>query len=130
MADFGYKKLGVWQLARELVVEIHAMTLKHLPRFELYEEGGQIRRSIKAVKSNIVEAWGRRTHKADYIKFLEYAYGSALETLSETASLTDKVLSQSLHDRSTHLCKALYRFIEAVKKQHNKPLSPPPDSLS
>jgi four helix bundle protein len=41
-----YKKLVIWQEARQLVIDIHKMTLTELPRFELYEEGSQIRRSI------------------------------------------------------------------------------------
>ena len=53
----GYKNLEIWQLARGLVIDIHKMTLNHLPRFELFEEGSQIRRSIKSVKSNIVEGY-------------------------------------------------------------------------
>ena len=34
-----YKKLEVWQLARELVVDIHKMTLDGLPKHEMFEEG-------------------------------------------------------------------------------------------
>jgi four helix bundle protein len=51
MGFTSYKKLDVWQLARELVIEIHEMTIKKLPKYELYEEGSQIRRSIKSVNS-------------------------------------------------------------------------------
>ena len=42
-----YKKLEIWQLARELVIDIHKMTLQQLPKFEMYEEGNQIRKSSK-----------------------------------------------------------------------------------
>jgi four helix bundle protein len=49
-----YKKLQIWQEAREIVRDIHKMTLMKLPKFELFEEGSQIRRSIESVKSNIV----------------------------------------------------------------------------
>ena len=49
-----YKKLQIWQEARVIVIDIHKMTLSKLPKFELYEVGNQIRRSIKSVKSNIV----------------------------------------------------------------------------
>ena len=52
------------------------MTLTKLPAFELYEEGSQIRRSVKSVKSNIVEGYGRRRYKQDYIRFLTYAQAS------------------------------------------------------
>ena len=33
-----YKKLEVWQLSRELVIDIHKMTLTKLPKFEMYED--------------------------------------------------------------------------------------------
>ncbi|MGB6222704.1 four helix bundle protein [Haloferula sp.] len=85
--NFGYKKLRAWQLARELVIEIHKMSLTKLPKWELYEEGGQIRRSVKSVKSNIVEGYGRRRYKADYIRFLDYAYASLLETIDHLDTL-------------------------------------------
>jgi hypothetical protein len=39
-----YRKLEIWQLARELVIDIHKMTLVQLPKFEFFEEGSQIRR--------------------------------------------------------------------------------------
>jgi four helix bundle protein len=69
-----YKKLTIWQKARELVIDIHRMTLRKLPHFELYEEGSQIRRSIKSVKSNIVEGYGRRRYKQDFIRFLTCSF--------------------------------------------------------
>ena len=65
-----YKKLVIWQKARELIIDIHNMTLNTLPQIELYEEGSQIRRSIKSVKSNIVEGYGRRRYKQEFIRFL------------------------------------------------------------
>src|SRR5688572_1450035 len=124
-APFGYKKLKVWQLARDLVNEIHCMTLTKLPKFELYEEGSQIRRSIKSVKSHIVEGFGRRRYKAEYIRFLDFAYASLLETidhletLAETGSLTDQELFTSLDDRLTQLSKALFAFIRGVEQHHD-----------
>ncbi len=124
-APFGYKKLKIWQLAKDLAVEIHGMTLTKLPRFELYEEGSQIRRSIKSVKSNIVEGYGRRRYKQEYLRFLDFSYASLLETvdhletLHETGSLTDDPLFFSLEDRLTQLSKALYAFIRSVEQHHD-----------
>jgi len=40
------------------------MTLDELPRFEMYEEGAQIRRSAKSIVANIVEGFGMRRYKA------------------------------------------------------------------
>ena len=36
-----YKDLVIWQEARQMVIDIHKMTLVELPKFELYEEGSQ-----------------------------------------------------------------------------------------
>lgn len=118
-----YKKLKVWQLSRELVIEIHAMTLD-LPKFELYETGSQIRRSSKAIRSNIVEGYGRRRYKRDFIRFLIYAHSSVdetkdhLEILNETKSLKDEKAFKELSKKLILLGKKLYQFIESVEKGH------------
>jgi four helix bundle protein len=65
-----YEDLEIWKLANELVVSIHEMTMKDLPKFEMFETGSQIRRSIKSVKSNIVEGFGRRAYKNEFLHFL------------------------------------------------------------
>lgn len=55
-----YRDLEIYKLAFKLAVEVHNLTLK-LPKFELYEEGSQIRRSSKSVGANIVEGYGKRS---------------------------------------------------------------------
>ena len=55
-----YKNLDIYKKSHELVIEIHNMTIKNLPSFEMYEEASQIRKSSKSIKSNIVEGFGRR----------------------------------------------------------------------
>jgi four helix bundle protein len=74
-----YKTLEIWMLANELVIEIHEMAM-NLPKFEMYEEGSQIRKSSKNVKASIAEGYGRKIYKAEYLKFLIYALGSTDET--------------------------------------------------
>ena len=124
METGGHQQLRVYQLAHLLSVKIHAMTLT-LPKFEMYEEGSQIRRSSKSIKSNIVEGHGRRRHKAEYIRFLEYAYGSAIETIDhletrqETSSLTDETLFASLHKRLTELAHSIFNFTLGVEQHHD-----------
>lgn len=119
-----YKNLEVWRLARELVIAIHKMTLVELPKFEMYEEGSQIRRSVKSVKSNIVEGYGRRKYKQEFLHFLSYAIASNdettdhLETLLETESLKNKELYDQLHSRLDTLGRKLNLFIQAVEKNH------------
>lgn len=119
-----YKNLEVWKLAREVVIGIHSMTFT-LPKFEQYEEAQQIRRSVKSVKSNIVEGYGRRRYKQEFIRFLVFAVASLdetvdhLERLFETASLKDKTLYESLHAKLDLLSKKLINFIKAVEEKHN-----------
>jgi four helix bundle protein len=115
-----YKNLEIWKLADEVVVEIHDMTLSKLPKFEKFEIGSQIRRSIKSVKATIVEGYGRKRYKAEFIKFLIYALASNdettdhLETLFKTKSLTDEVLYNSIHAKLQTLGKKLNLFIKGV----------------
>jgi len=117
-----YKNLEIWQEARTLVIDIQKMTLEKLPKFELYEEGGQIRKSSKSVKSTIVEGYGRRRYQQEYIRFLTYSISSNdetidhLETLYETDSLKDKELYENLHDRIEILGKKLNNFIQAIER--------------
>jgi four helix bundle protein len=119
-----YKNLEIWQLARQLVIDIHAMILNKLPKFEMFEEGAQIRKSSKSVKSTIVEGYGRRRYKNEFIRFLTYAMGSKdetvdhLEMLFETGSLTDEDLYNDLIERLDKLGRKLTLFIKSVSKSH------------
>lgn len=119
-----YKNLEIWQMARTLVRDIHRMTLTKLPKFEMFEEGSQIRRSMKSVKSTIVEGYGRRGYKQEFIRFLTYALASCdettdhLDTLFETESLTDAVLYEDLHQRLEVLGKKTNLFLQSVERSH------------
>ncbi|MDN3725299.1 four helix bundle protein [Aequorivita sp. SDUM287046] len=66
-----YKDLDIYNLAFHYSIEVHHASLK-MPKFELYEQGGQVRRSSKSVKNSIIEIYGRRKYKQDFIKFLTY----------------------------------------------------------
>jgi four helix bundle protein len=119
-----YRTLEIWQMARTLVISVHEMTLTKLPRFEMFEEGSQIRRSIKSVKSTIVEGYGRRRYKQEFVRFLTYALASCdettdhLETLFETNSLTDHALFNDLHERLQVLGKKINLFLQSVERSH------------
>ena len=118
-----YRKLQIWILAREVAIEIHEMTMR-LPKFEMYEEGSQIRRSSKTTKATIVEGYGRRRYKQDWIKFIVYALSSNDETLDhlenlwDTKSLTDQMIFISLKYKIETLGKMLNKFLQAVEQEH------------
>lgn len=78
----GYKDLEIYNISFELALKVHAASLK-LPKFELYEQGSQIRRSSKSIKDTIAEGYGRRRYKAEYIRFLIFAHASCDEANSQ-----------------------------------------------
>ncbi len=118
-----YSDLDVYVLAKELAVRIHRITLEEMPKFEMYEEGGQVRRSSKSIVSTIVEGYGRRKYKNDFILFLTYAIASCdetkahLEMLHDTGSLKEKQF-QELHEAYQGLGAKLYRFRSSVSTNH------------
>lgn len=119
-----YKNLEIWQISKDIVVNIQKMTLEELPKFEMFEVGNQIRRSSKSTKSNIVEGYGRRRYKQEFIRFFVFSLSSNdetidhLETLFETKSLENEVIYKELHEKLTVLGKKLNKFIQAVEKEH------------
>jgi four helix bundle protein len=122
----GYKGLKVYQLAHELAIRVHEMTLE-LPKFEMYEEGSQIRRSSKSVSSNIVEGYSLRKYKNEFLHYLYRSYAESLETvehleyLYETKSLMSKETFNSLVSGYGELNKMLFVFIQSVEKSHEAP---------
>jgi four helix bundle protein len=118
-----YSDLNIFKEAKRLAIEIHKMTLL-LPKFEMYEEGSQIRRSSKSVAANIVEAYGKRRYKGEYIKHLIYSHAECDETrlhldfLRQTNS--DTKLTADIFDNFqveyTSLSKQIYKFIQWVEQ--------------
>lgn len=78
----GYKELEIYNISFDLALQVHHASLK-LPKFEIYEQGSQIRRASKSVKNNIAEGYGRKRYKAEYIRFLIFAHASCDETISQ-----------------------------------------------
>lgn len=115
-----YKDLDIFKRSRELAIRVHRMTLEKLPRFEMVEEGSQIRRSSKSVEINIVEGFGRKRFPGDYIKHLTYSLSECDETkehldlLFQTESLKDEALYKELYQAYESLGRMIYRFREAV----------------
>ena len=115
-----YRDLEIYNSSQELAIKIHTMTLA-LPKFEMYEEGSQIRRSSKAVTSAIVEGYGRRNYKKDFIKFLIIAITENDETivhldfLFKTGSLLNENLYKQLRDGYEQQSKKINKFIQWVE---------------
>jgi four helix bundle protein len=75
MQDF--RKLDVWQLAKQLTVKIYSVT-KTFPSSEMYGLVSQMRRAASGSAANIAEGSGRNTSK-DFANFLNISIGSLCE---------------------------------------------------
>src|SRR5579871_6311734 len=119
-----YRNLDIWKLSCSLTTDIHKMSLTKLPKFEMFEEGAQIRRSMKSVRSNIVEGYGRRRYKQEFMRFLIYAQSSCdettdhLEILFDTGSLADAILFNNLFKRLDELGRKINSFTQSVESTH------------
>jgi four helix bundle protein len=74
-------RFEVYQLARSAASEVFEVS-KGFPREERYALTDQIRRSARATKAMIAEAWARRRYKAVSINKLDEALGETSETQS------------------------------------------------
>lgn len=76
-----FRDLRAYQLARSEAGVVFGMT-KAFPNEEKFSLTDQIRRSSRAVKSMIAEAWGHRRYPASFANKLTDAIGEANETQS------------------------------------------------
>jgi four helix bundle protein len=119
-----YRELEIYKESKRLAVKVHKMSLG-LPKFETYEEGSQIRRSSKSVTSMIVEGYGRRRYRADFIKYLVYAISECDETivhldfLFETESMKSKSLYDELKMEYGVLSRKINKFMQWAEENLN-----------
>ena len=76
-----FRELKVYERARAAADRIYSLSKKFPPE-ERYSLTDQIRRSSRAVKAMIAEAWGRRRYKLVFISKLDEALGEATEVQS------------------------------------------------
>ena len=76
-----YRKLIVWQKARQLTVAVYEAT-ETFPRSERFGLQAQTRRSVVSISSNIAEGCGRNTTN-ELLRFIGIATGSAHELESQ-----------------------------------------------
>ncbi len=118
-----YKELDIYRMSYSLAVKVHSMTMT-LPKYELYEQGSQVRRSTKSIKDNIVEGYGRKKYKYEFIKFLVYAHSSCDEAISQLTMIDEihfesKKLAELINEYD-FLGRKINKFIDYVDNHWNE----------
>jgi four helix bundle protein len=114
-----HTKLRAFELADQLALLIYEHT-RGFPREELFGLTSQMRRAAVSAPSNIVEGCARES-QADYIRFLDMAYGSARE-LEYQLSLAFRLgfLTEDANDRlskaAVETCKVLNGLIRSLRQ--------------
>lgn len=115
-----YKDLDIYKISLELFYIVHPAFLK-LPKYELYELGSQLRRSSDTVVTNIVEGYGRKSYKAEFIRFLTFSWSSCLETVNHLEKINHLYFGtiENLEDliiRYNELSAKIFSFIKYVEQ--------------
>lgn len=104
-----FRDLKTYQLAREGAARVFALS-KRFPPDERYSLTDQVRRSSRAVKAILAEAWARRRYKAAFVNKVDESLGEAYET----QSWLDDALDCGYMDATAHGdLDALYREVAA-----------------
>ena len=118
-----FKKLIVWQKARVFVKDMYLIT-KKFPREELFGLTSQIRRATVSIALNIAEGSGRGTN-ADFVRFLDIAYGSAFEVeatliLSLDLEFITNDEYEILDLKIQEIQKMISKLAESIRRETNR----------
>jgi four helix bundle protein len=118
MNTASYRNLDNYKISFHLFIKTHKFSIK-LPKHEQFELGSQLRRSSDSINSNIVEGYGRKRYKKDFIKFQTISHSSNDETVNHLEKL--KILYPQFDASISELLKEyqllggkIYHFIEYV----------------
>jgi len=130
---FRFEKLEAWQLAVELAERVYKAT-SQFPDNERFGLTSQMRRSAVSISSNIAEGSGRASD-GDFARFLEIAYGSLMEVVSQSriAKLQGLLKADEydeLYQSSERLARVLSGLRSSLSQRHEKrPSGPRPSTL-
>lgn len=114
-----HTKLRAFHLADELALVVYRCT-RDFPQHEHFGLRAQLRRCAVSIPSNIVEGSARHT-EADYLRFLDMAYGSAREleyqlSLAQRLAYLDDEQYQDVSTRSVETSKVLAGLIRSLRR--------------
>jgi len=114
-----HTKLRAFHLADELALAVYRRT-QDFPQDEHFGLRSQLRRCAVSVASNIVEGSARHS-EADYLRFLDMAYGSARELeyqlhLAHRLGYLDDEPYQDVSGRSIETGKVLAGLMRSLRR--------------
>ena len=117
-----HNKLRAFQLADDLAVAVYRLTAS-FPDTERYGLTSQIRRAAVSTPSNIVEGCARWT-QADYLHFLDIAYGSSCElqyqlSLAHRLGFTEQASFQETFRLAVENSRVLGGLIRSLRHPPN-----------
>ena len=113
-----HTKLRAFELPDTLAMEVYQRTMV-FPKEERFGLTAQIRRAAVSAASNIVEGCARHS-EADYLRFLDMAYGSAREleyqmSLAHRLGYLNDEGYRPLHQRCAETSKVLNGLIRSLR---------------
>jgi four helix bundle protein len=113
-----HTKLRAFELADEVALLVYKVTAG-FPKEELYGLTSEMRRAAVSVPSNIVEGCARDS-QADYLRFLNIAFGSLRElhyqlSLSERLGLFDTQEKPLVSEKTIEAEKVLNGLIKSLR---------------
>ena len=114
-----HTKLRAFELADQLVLIVYKAT-EGFPSHERFGLTNQIRRCAVSIPSNIVEGCARCT-EAEYVRFLDIAYGSSRELAYQLSIATrlgylEPEMAQQVESLSIETSKVLNGLIRSLKR--------------
>ena len=114
-----HTRLTVFAMADQLALAVYRET-QLFPDGERFGLQSQVRRAAVSIAANIVEGCARHS-QADYLRFLDIAYGSARELqyeldLCHRLGLIDTDAAKVLNDNCTATSKALNALLRVLRK--------------
>ena len=121
MEFFGYRNLVAYEKAREVVRRVYYVT-KSFPKDEVFALSSQMRRAAVSITSNIAEGMTRYSIK-DKVHFLEIAYGSLMEVMSQMEVAEDqKYITTAEFQNFEVLVADVARLISGLQKSFMQPI--------
>jgi four helix bundle protein len=114
VSRFRFEKLSVWQKSIEFADDVYEVTAR-FPTDERFGLTNQMRRAAVSISSNIAEGTSRSSNK-DYGRFVEIAYGSLMELVSQShVSRRRDFLTVGDFDRLCAKADELARMLSGLK---------------